>query len=92
MFSRKFSHLTFGYKRECVWWEVLSMLRKFLVSGCIVLFREVPLVQCTLALVTILSFLCLTVGVRPYYNRLITALEILGEVRSSLSGIRAESI
>ena len=21
-FSRKFSLLTFGYKRECVWWEV----------------------------------------------------------------------
>jgi hypothetical protein len=79
-FSRKFALLTFGYKRECVAWECLSMLKKFLVSGCIVLFREVALVQCTLVLVTILAFLCLAVGIRPFYNRLISGLCILGEV------------
>jgi hypothetical protein len=79
-FSRKFSMLTFGYKRECVWWEMLTMLKRFLVSGCIVLFREAAIVQSTLALVTILAFLCFTVGVRPFYNRLISTLCILGEV------------
>ena len=79
-FSRKFSMLTFGYKRECVWWEMLSMLKRFLVSGCIVLFREAAIVQSTLMLVTILAFLCFTVGVRPFYNRLISTLCILGEV------------
>jgi hypothetical protein len=82
-FSRKFSLLTFGYKRECVWWEVLSMLKKFLVSGCIVLFREYALVQGTLVLVVLLAFLCLAVGFRPFYNRLITVLLVLGEVRDS---------
>jgi hypothetical protein len=80
-FSRRFSLITFGYKKHCVWWEVLSMAKKFMVSGCIVLFREYALVQCTLALVTMLSFLCLTVGIRPFYNRLISGLCILGEVR-----------
>ncbi len=79
-FSRKFSMLTFGYKRGCVWWEMLSMLKRFLVSGCIVLFREAAIVQSTLMLVTILAFLCFTVGVRPFYNRLISTLCILGEV------------
>ena len=79
-FSRKFSLLTFGYKRECVWWEVLMMSKKFVVSGCIVLFREYALVQCTLVLVTIIAFLCLTVGYQPFYNRLISSLCVLGEV------------
>jgi hypothetical protein len=79
-FSRKFALLTFGYKRECVWWEMLLMVQKFLVSGCIVLFREVALVQCTLVLVTMLVFLGLAVGFRPFYNKLISGLFILGEV------------
>ena len=79
-FSRKFALLTFGYKRECVWWEVLLMMQKFLVSGCIVLFREVALVQCTLTLATMLAFLCFAVGVRPFLNRLISAICVLGEV------------
>jgi hypothetical protein len=68
-----------------VWWEMLSMLKRFLVSGCIVLFREAAIVQSTLMLVTILAFLCLTVGVRPFYNRLISTLCILGEVWNRLS-------
>ena len=80
-FSRKFSLITFGYKRQCVSWGTLLMLKKFVVSGCIVLFREYALVQCTLVLVTILAFICLAVGYRPFYNGLISNLSILGEVR-----------
>ena len=57
------------------------MLKKFLVSGCIVLFREHALVQCTLTLVTLLAFLCLALGICPFLNRLISGLCSLGEVR-----------
>jgi hypothetical protein len=56
------------------------MLKKFMVSGCIVLFREYALVQSTLVLVTMLVFLGLVIGVRPFYNKLISGLCILGEV------------
>jgi hypothetical protein len=80
IFSRKFSLLTFGYKRACVSWEVVGLVKKFLISGCIVLFREYALVQGTLVLVILLAFLCLTVAVRPFLNRLISGLCILGEV------------
>jgi hypothetical protein len=91
-FSRKFSLLTFGYKRQCVWWEVLSMLKKFLVSGCIVLFREAASVQSTLVLVTILAFLCLAVAIRPFYNRLMSALYVLGEVHQRPDHTRAHAL
>ena len=82
-FSRQFSLLTFGYKRECTWWEVSSMLKKFLVSGCIVLFRQHPLLQGVIPLGIILVYVSLSIAVRPFYNSLLSAALVLSEVRSA---------
>ena len=60
-FSRRFLLLTFGHKQGYVWWETTSMLKKFLVSGLIVLFRKHYLLQATLILLILLLFLVLTV-------------------------------
>ena len=81
-FSRKFSLLTFGYKRECSWWEVSAMLKKFLLSGCIVLFRNHPSLQSVLPLTLLLVSVGLTIGFRPFYNPLLSFALILGEVTS----------
>ena len=82
-FSRRFSLLTFGYKQGYVWWETTSMLKKFLVSGAIVLFRKHYLLQATLTLLILLLFLVLTVRLRPFFNPLISIIYIWGEVRTS---------
>jgi hypothetical protein len=74
--------LTFGYKRQCTWWEVSVMLKKFFISGCIVLFRQHPLLQSILPLGLLTVYIVLAVGLQPFYNPLLTAALILAEVRS----------
>jgi hypothetical protein len=80
-FSKKFSQLAFGYKRECAWWEVLAMLKTFLVGGCIVLFRHYSSLQSVLPLGILLVFACFTVFVRPFYNPFFSAALVLSDVR-----------
>ncbi len=80
-FSRKFSLLTFGYKRECTWWEVASDLKMFFISGCIVLFRLHPSLHSVLPLSLLFVYVGLTLWFWPFYNPVLSAALVLSEVR-----------
>ena len=79
-FSRKFSLLTFGYKRECTWWEVASDLKMFFISGCIVLFRLHPSLHSVLPLSLLFVYVGLTLWFWPFYNPVFSAALVLSEV------------